>query len=678
MTSVRPTPSPRPRFSSRDADFDRLFHEHAWEKTPLGPMSAWPVHLRGYVEMILDLPYPAIIFWGDDHLQFYNSGYATIMGPRHPRYLGATYQECWPDTYPTIHPWMERTLEGEVLEVVNAPFILTRHGFNEETYFTFSFSPLQDDSGKIGGILQLVVEKTREVVADRRRAMLGAVSGDGNTPSDMIEALSNDPEDVPFALLYLWNPDERRLVSTAHLGVADPPPRLPSLVERAFATNETQRTDLVAALVGWPHSGVWQEETRSAVAVPVRASAGTSPRGVLVLGVSPRLAFDGAYQGFFESLSREIAANLTASQERMARQEADRERQNLFDFFNATPAGLHILVGPDHRFLLANRSYLDLVDRDVLGRTVRECFDEDTVERFVPLLDEVFQTGQPFTGNELPLRFPGKPERIVNVSYTPFRNAAGAVRGILGFVYDITAEVTARQRSEQLAAELRTALRAREEFLGIASHELKTPLTSLRLQLQMAQRGSRLDAERLLKQANRLARLIDDMLDITRVDTGKLAINRAPVDLSSLVDDVVERFEPQFAAMGSTVRKEVPEGIVGDWDAFRVEQVVTNLVTNAIKYAPGKPIDIRATKVDGRAILTVADQGPGVAPHNHERIFRRFERAISANEVSGLGLGLFISRSIVESHGGSIRVENGPAGGATFVVELPLQDPANA
>jgi hypothetical protein len=161
-------------------------------------MSTWPSRLRGYIEMILDLPNPAIIFWGESHLQLYNAGYATIMGPRHPRYLGATYQECWPDTYPTIHRWMQRTLQGEVLEAVNAPFTLTRHGFNEETYFTFSFSPLQEDSGRIAGLLQLVVEKTKEVVGERRRATVQALSTDWNPASGMLEPLANDPEDVPF------------------------------------------------------------------------------------------------------------------------------------------------------------------------------------------------------------------------------------------------------------------------------------------------------------------------------------------------------------------------------------------------------------------------------------------------------------------------------------------------
>jgi PAS domain S-box-containing protein len=393
-----------------------------------------------------------------------------------------------------------------------------------------------------------------------------------------------------------------------------------------------QRTDDVGAILGEPHSGIWQEETRSAVAMPVRASLGGPVRGVLVLGISPRLTFDAGYQAFFELVGREIAANLTAGQERLARQEADRERQNLFDFFNQTPAGLHILSGPEHRFLLANESYLELVDREVLGRTVRECFDDDTVERFVPLLDQVLRTGQPFVGNELPLRFPGKPERIVNVSYTPFRNAAGAVRGILGFVYDITAEVTARQRSEQLAAELGTALHARDEFLGIASHELKTPLTSLRLQLQMARRGTPASPDKLLKQADRLARLIDDMLDITRIDAGKMAFHRAPAVLAELVTDVLERFAPQFAAVGSTLSLDLAPGLVGEWDAFRIEQVITNLVTNAVKYAAGKPVHIRAARIDGKAVLTIADHGPGVAQQNRERIFHRFERAISANE----------------------------------------------
>src|SRR4051812_39786394 len=130
-----------------------------WSHTDVGPPERWPHSLRGYVAMVMDMPTPAIIFWGPNHTQLYNDGYAAIMGPRHPRYFASPYRECWPDTYPVIHPWMEKVLaRGEVVEVDKTLFMLTRHGFNEEAYFTFTFSPLRDDSGAIAGILQPVIE----------------------------------------------------------------------------------------------------------------------------------------------------------------------------------------------------------------------------------------------------------------------------------------------------------------------------------------------------------------------------------------------------------------------------------------------------------------------------------------------------------------------------------------
>src|SRR6476469_1464191 len=110
-----------------------------WSATLLGPRESWPLSLRGYVGMILEMPSPAILFWGERLVQLYNAGYAQIMGPRHPKYLGATYEECWPDTYPTIFPWMQRVLRGESMEVRDTLFTLTRHGFLEEAYLTFSF-----------------------------------------------------------------------------------------------------------------------------------------------------------------------------------------------------------------------------------------------------------------------------------------------------------------------------------------------------------------------------------------------------------------------------------------------------------------------------------------------------------------------------------------------------------
>jgi PAS domain S-box-containing protein len=672
MSGPRSPPGPEPRFSAGDEAFEKLFFSHPWERTRLGPTERWPRRLLGYVTMILKWPTPAIIFWGPDQLQLYNAGYAAIMGPRHPEYLGRTYAECWPETYPTIHPWMQRVLRGEVLEVVNAPIALARHGFDEEAYFTFSFSPLRDDSGQIAGILQPVVEKTAEVLAQRRVATLRELAAEVVSPGRVAEVLDCNPLDIPFSLLYLRTEPDQDLVLVSQSALAGAPSGVPAAVRRTFASNTVAVVD-AEEILGPPGGASTQTASRKAALLPVRRIAGEAPRGVIVLGASPRLPFDDAYRAFFEGAAGEISAGLAAGQEQMMRADAERERQNLYDFFMQTPAPLCIVLGPEHRFALANPSYVEFVGREVVGKTVSEAFGPETTTAFLPLLDRVYATGDPFVGKEVPVRLSSDEEALVNMSFVPLRSSDGATKGILVFAYDITAEVNARKQSESLAKELQSAVRARDEFLGIASHELKTPLTSLLLQIQMMQRGLvTVDADKLVKQAHRLSRLVDDMLDISRINAGKLALEKTQVDLSALVNDVLDRFEPQLVSVGSRIVRRLGAGVVGSWDAYRLEQVLTNLITNALKYAPGKPVTVTTRRHDARAVIAVADEGSGVAPSDRQRIFQQFERATSANEVSGLGLGLYISKQIVEAHRGSIHVEANQAGGAEFVVELPL------
>ncbi len=233
-------------------------------------------------------------------------------------------------------------------------------------------------------------------------------------------------------------------------------------------------------------------------------------------------------------------------------------------------------------------------------------------------------------------------------------------------------------------AELQQAVQIRDEFMSIASHELKTPLTSLMLQSQMRKRNLRkadpaaFTLERLAKmfdtderQIQRITRLIDDMLDISRISSGKLSMNIEQFDLCELIRDLVERSSEQFVAAGCLVKFEVCQSAVGSWDRFRIEQVVMNLLTNAMRYGAGKPIVIRVKLDQDRARIVVHNQGRGIAKEDHERIFQRFERAVSGNEISGLGLGLYIVRQIMEAHHGSIRVESELDQGATFIVELP-------
>lgn len=228
---------------------------------------------------------------------------------------------------------------------------------------------------------------------------------------------------------------------------------------------------------------------------------------------------------------------------------------------------------------------------------------------------------------------------------------------------------------------------ARDDFLSIASHELKTPLTSLKLQAQVMQRSinkkdpsafSEEKVKNLVKQIDnqttRLTRLVDDMLDISRIRTGRLKMEKSEVDLSELIRDVIERLRPQFMkAIGEIPKTEFQQGIKGHWDRFRLEQVLTNLFTNAIRYGNGKPILVRTELHGNQANICVIDKGIGIARENTEKIFERFERAgMSASEVSGLGLGLFITNQIIKAHGGHIRVESELGKGSTFIAEIPL------
>lgn len=229
------------------------------------------------------------------------------------------------------------------------------------------------------------------------------------------------------------------------------------------------------------------------------------------------------------------------------------------------------------------------------------------------------------------------------------------------------------------------AINARDEFMSIASHELKTPLTSLKLQAQIRSRDlkkgdmRRFATDRLPKliadddkQINRLIRLVDDMLDVSRIRSGKLSLRPDEFDLCEMVRDVLSRFADQIEAKGCKVFFNSECITAGTWDRFRIEQVFINLLTNALKYGAGKPIEVRVANVNGRAQIAVSDYGIGIAKDDQDRIFGQFERAVSVNSISGLGIGLYISKKIVEAHGGSIRVESELGKGSTFIVDLPL------
>lgn len=268
----------------------------------------------------------------------------------------------------------------------------------------------------------------------------------------------------------------------------------------------------------------------------------------------------------------------------------------------------------------------------------------------------------------------------VSFSVAPLEENGETIGSVLEF-----RDITEQKRIE---AELRDAIRARDEFLSVASHELKTPLSSLKLQAQLAKRvrdrgdPSVYQPEKVNKlieqtdrQTTRLTRLVDDMLDIARIRSGKLTVQRETFNVCGLIDDIIDRLGPNLVEAGTQITFNCPGPVEVTWDRFRIEQVITNLLTNAMRYGSRKPVSItveRSLKGHECVRIIVRDQGIGLSESSKDRIFDRFERAVAASEVSGLGLGLFITRQIVRSHGGEIWAESaGPQQGATFVVEIP-------
>ena len=231
--------------------------------------------------------------------------------------------------------------------------------------------------------------------------------------------------------------------------------------------------------------------------------------------------------------------------------------------------------------------------------------------------------------------------------------------------------------------ELQAAVRTRDDFLSVASHELKTPLTPLRLELDQLRRVladiPAFPSEALAlvdsakRQTVRLGGLVEALLDISRIAEGRLELHREELDLVEIAGEVIDRFRGQAAAAQSSIVLWAPARARGRWDRMRLDQVLSNLLSNAIKYGRGKPIAVEIAVESGRAIVAVRDRGIGIAVPDLDRIFGRFERAVPSRHYGGLGLGLYIANEIVRAHGGEILVESRRGEGSTFKVVLPQE-----
>ena len=267
-----------------------------------------------------------------------------------------------------------------------------------------------------------------------------------------------------------------------------------------------------------------------------------------------------------------------------------------------------------------------------------------------------------------------------NVVITPIRDAADRLVGFVKVTRDLT-EAKRHEEERLRLAQAQEAIRLRDDFLSIASHELRTPLTAMQLLLESIRGNVETTdpplaekVQRATRIGDRLAQLIEMLLDVSRIATGKLPLSLEPFDLVDAAREVILRMAAPAAKAGCALSLTVDAPAPGRWDRLRIEQIITNILANAVKYGADKPIDLSIGRDGDRAVLEIRDNGPGVPDRELARIFERFERASSTRHYGGLGLGLYVARQIAEAHQGSITARNLTDGGACFSVRLPISE----
>jgi PAS domain S-box-containing protein len=657
-----------------------------------------------YEKLLEDAPAAIAIVHGEEmRYVLSNALNQRLVGGR--KLVGKTIREALPEfeadgvialvqhVYETGEPYFAHEFPVTIPEAAGAP---ARRGFVNGVA-----QPLLGANGAIEGVMVFAYEVTDLVISRERMreaeerlrlavesARLGTWDFDPNAATIRCDAryrelcgLGPDAEIVPEVLAAAIHPDDRDDVIAAArrsfdpatggeyqaefraTGVEDGVERWVSVRGRMFFDDKQRPSRFVGIGADvTPERRALERQRFLADASTILASS-LDPREMLprlaALAV-PRL---GDWCTIHFGAGDVAAAHADPSKIDLARELGQRERED-----QSSPLG----VG---RVLSSGRPELvPQLTAEALRAAARDPAHLALLERL-----------HPRSAMRLPLR--GREGTIGVLSLFQGQSGRNYAEADLAFAAELADRAAAAIENARLYEQATKAVGVRDQFLSIASHELRTPLTSLTLQLSSVARLARTGAlptlapdkleervNRMERQTARLASLVNELLDVSRISTGRLALACFPADLVEVVGDVVERLADEAGRARAPLVVRAPESLIGTWDANRLDQILTNLVGNAIKYAPGKPIDIEVAQDGERAIVTVRDRGPGITAEDQPRIFQRFERA-APPAMAGLGLGLWISSRIAQAHGGSIRVESEPGHGAAFIVELPVSAP---
>jgi signal transduction histidine kinase/CheY-like chemotaxis protein len=454
-----------------------------WSRTPLGPISRWSNSLRNIVHLVVNSRHPMFLWWGPDLVQLYNDAYRPSLGAdRHPAALGARGREFWVEIWPIIGPQIEAVMQrGESTWNEDHLVPIFRNGRLEEVYWTYGYSPVWDDDGRVNGTLVVVQEQTARVLAARRVRTVRDLASTASVHRTQAEAwlgsfevLSSNPHDIPWVLGFAPpgnGASTLRLVAQRPLDVVAEG-QLPAAnelgirtaLQRVLDTGTAERTNEIRTLVGDVIVPPWPEPVISARLIPIRRPRSPQPYGVLVVGLSPRLPFDEAYSDFLSMAADQVAAGLAnahAHEEELRLAAAHAQLSARFrDLLEQAPTGVAAFSGPSHRFEVANPIYRAMTHRtDVIGRPFVEVFPEVAGTPLLAVFDRVYATGEPFAADEYRVELNRSGDDDRQESFFSFRLAAsrderGTISGLIAVVADVTSQVHTRRELQRAQAQL--------------------------------------------------------------------------------------------------------------------------------------------------------------------------------------------------------------------------------
>jgi len=545
-----------------------LMRAFDWSTTPLGPVEQWPQALRICVQIVLRSGYPMSICWGPHHVMLYNDAYRPPMGGKHPWALGRSCHDVFPETWGFMGPLHERILtQGQETSFLTSELVpLHRNNYLEECYFAFSYGPIPDDYGHVGGVLGTGLETTQQVLEDRRRQVLRDLASRtvGARSKEEVwrvsaETLGEHRLSIPFAFLYEYRPAEHQ----AHLAGASVktdealcPAVIDCQSENLWRFHSALTRDGIVVELGDRSAHVpvpnWPHPPKEASVVPIRLGEHSEAAGFLVVGIHPGRAFDDAYRQFVHRIAEQITIGLASAR----------------------------------------------------------AYEHE------------------------------------------------------------------RQRAEALA-ELD---RAKTTFFSNVSHEFRTPLTLMLGPLEEVLAREQLKPEgreqlaTVRRNGLRLLKLVNTLLDFSRIEAGRVQASYQPTDLATFTKEIASAFDSAMQNAGlrfSVECRPMAEPVYVDRDMW--EKVVLNLLSNALKFTFEGEVALTLKTVDGVVELQVRDTGVGIPEEHRERVFERFHRidGVQARTYEGTGIGLALVQELMKLHGGSVRVESALGQGSTFTVTIP-------